>query len=221
MRTDPGVDAPPVKSPERQMPSGPEDADVARTPGRLDLKLLRLAVHGWWLGNPLVYKPGTADLGAVARELAGAGARSGTLVLDDRWRGVIGPQAAEAAHQDVVQLLLILRPALPREHVGPAVARAVAEVAQDMTGCSCALREPWQVALERGHTRTRFCQIQLEEHEDATLAGLRLALGHLWSSGQGDDQRPLPLAARPERREIFLARVLHALDGRLRALGTA
>jgi len=75
MRSELGVDAPPVKSPERQMPSGPEDADVARTPGRLDLKLLRLAVHGWWLGNPLVYKPGTADLGAVARELAGAGAR--------------------------------------------------------------------------------------------------------------------------------------------------
>lgn len=42
---------------------------------RLDLKALRIGLHGWWLGNPLVYKPGAVDPGAIARELASAGPR--------------------------------------------------------------------------------------------------------------------------------------------------
>jgi hypothetical protein len=183
---------------------------------RLDLNLLRLAVHGWWLGNPLVYKPETADLVAVARELAGAGARSGTVVLGEGDCADDTTAIEDPDERDLVQVVLIVRPPLPRAQAGMATALTVAEVAQEAAGRACTIEHSWEVVLECGEVRSRFCQVEVEDDEAATMIGLRLAFGYLWTHDQGGDEPATTIAARPDRREVFLARVLHRLDGRLR-----
>lgn len=199
-------------------------------PQHLDLKALRLAVHGWWLGNPLVYKPGVADLRAVARELAGAGAAGGTLVLSDTPDGSDGPASngtktlsdAEALPHDAVHAVLILRPTMPpmRMLLGTATAQAVAEVTQAVLGRPCAVRWRWQVVLRDGG-RIALClgRVSAEQDEDVALVDMRFALDRLWQAAQDDAGQVSPtLFARSDWREVFLARVLHTLDRRLREL---
>lgn len=196
----------------------------------LDLKALRLAVHGWWLGNPLVYKPGVADLTSVARELASAGAASGTLVLSDvpagrdRDSAVAGTILdAEAVPHDAVHAVLILRPPIPCTPLGAAAAQTVAEVAQAALGRPCAVQRRWHVVLrDGGRVSSQLCQVSADEYEDVALVDVRLALGQLWhAAGDEAGQPAAVLFTRPDWREVFLARVLHALDGRLRALREA
>jgi hypothetical protein len=198
----------------------------------LDLKALRLAVHGWWLGNPLVYKPGVADIGAVARELARAGATSGTLVLSDTPAGGDHPASddaetkaaalldAEAASHDSLHAVLILRPPMPGASLGAATAQAVAEVTQAALVRPCAVRWRWHVVLrERGQGSSRLCRVSAEQSEDVAFVDVRLDLRKLWQAALGDTGKPsATLVARSDWREVFLARVLHGLDGRLRAL---
>lgn len=214
------------------MPLQERAAKMAAGPQHLDLKALRLAVHGWWLGNPLVYKPGTADLNAVARELAGAEAVSGTLVLSDAQPGDdhVGDTAGTASvgdagtlRHDSVHAILILRPAISRAPLGAAATQAVAEVAQASLGRPCAVRWRWQVVLrDGGRVSSRLCRVSADEYEDVALVDLRLALGRLWQAAGDDTSQPAAaLFARLDWREVFLARVLHALDGRLQALRVA
>ena len=211
-----------------------------RSPSQpLDLKALRLAVHGWWLGNPLVYKPGVADLTAVARELAGAGAASGTLVLSDMPAGSGRPTAggmgarsdAKAAPYDTVHAVhavLILRPPmprmpLPRAPLGAATAQAIAGVAQTTLGQPCSVRWRWQVVLrDGGRIGSRLGRVSVEPDEDVALVDMRFALDGLRQAAQdAPGQGSGALFARPDWREVFLARVLHALDGHLRELRVA
>lgn len=195
----------------------------------LDLKALRLAVHGWWLGNPLVYKPGTADLNAVARELAGAGAASGTLVLseipadgDGDSDGIDTTLGAKTIPHGSIHAILILRPTVPRSLLGSAAAQAVAEVAQAALGRPCAVRRQWEVVLRDDPAAQRFCRVSVNTYEDVALVKLRLALGQLRTAAEDEAGQPaMPPFARPDWREVFLARVLHALDGRLRAMRVA
>lgn len=202
---------------------------------RLDLKALRLAVHGWWLGNPLVYKPGAADLAGVARELAGSGVASGALVLDDTpvgsdhlvgpHMGGIGaiPDAAAVPNGEAYQVhaILILRsPAvMAPTPVGMAAAQAIAEVAQGTLGRPCAVQGRWQVVLrEGGAVALRLARVTVEQDEDVTLLKMRLSLGRLLRAAQDYVNQPsTALFARADWREVFLARALHTLDGRLRA----
>lgn len=195
-----------------------ERADGGPQPGsdaadaRLNLKALRLATHGWLLGNPLVYKPGAADLCAVARELASAGVASGALVLSDT-----RPDSAD--RHDLIHAVLILRPAIPRAPLGMAAARSVAEVAQAALGRPCAVRRQWDVVLRGdGQSSTRrLCRVSVEQREDDTLVSLRFTLASLGAAGLANAQ-PAAFFARPDWREVFLARTLHTLDNRLRAL---
>lgn len=198
----------------------------ARPTGRLDLKLLRMAVHGWWLGNPLTYKPGMGDLIAVARELANAGAASGTLVLGDGHGsdapddgllvGTDGPGAGAGQH-DVVRALLILRMALSRPALGQAAALAIVEVAEEALGRPCAARGEWEVALAGEPEHGPLATVALQQEGDAALVELRLAFDRIDDAWQSDGELPGALLARADWREVVLARVLHALDGRLRA----
>jgi len=211
------------------MPTGDERHHTVRNrmlpKERLDLKALRIAVHGWWLGNPLVYKPGAADLCAVARELASAGAASGTLVLSDT-RPDNGSAVAEphVARHDIVQAVLILRSAIPRPLLGMAAALAVAEIADGALDHFSAVQWPWDVICyddsSRQH-RQRLCHVVVEEEADVAFVSLRLALGRIWAASATDGGATASLLARPDWREVFLAKVLHALDGRLRSLMTA
>ena len=203
---------------EERHPVTPERDRAMASGTHLDLKALRLAVHGWWLGNPLVYKPGVADLYAVARELASAGAASGTLVVSDAHRSGDAEQGIAAIHPDLVRAVLILRPALPRTPLGMAAALAIADVAQATLGRACAVRWRWEVVLRDGQSTPRLCRVSVERHEDVALVGLRLALGRLREASQESGQPATAIFARPDWREVFLARVLHALDNRLRAL---
>jgi hypothetical protein len=146
------LDACCVQSRGQQRASGREATGAARQPGSLDLKLLRMAVHGWWLGNPLVYKPETSDLDKLARELAGAGAQSGTLVLGHGWSADATAADPDGEGWEKVRLMLILRPKTPRAQTGMAAALTMAEVAQEAARCACTIQHHWEVVLERGHT---------------------------------------------------------------------
>lgn len=210
---------------------------------RLDLKALRMAVHGWWLGNPLVYKPGAPDLTAVARELAAAGAASGTIVVSDapatraavRLEPVSPLAAPPSSHPDHVAAVLILRPPRPlslpsSQALETAALHAVAESAQAVLGPDAshvrANRQPSQVTLgpTGGQLAAELCAVEVEQHADVAYVGLRLALDQLREAGiAGYQDAGERLAAgtmtgffsRPDWREVFLARVLHALEGRL------
>lgn len=221
----------PQEMPAREPIATTAGTQISDQPQPMDLKALRLAVHGWWLGNPLVYKPGIADLMAVARELAGAGAASGTLVLSDVSAGSDRATSdsagtlsgAEAIPHDSVQVIhgiLILRPPIPRAALSTAVAETIAEVAQTTLGRPCSVRWRRQVVLrEGGRVAVRLGRVSTEEYEGTVLVHMRLALGGLRQAAQNNtDQMAAALFARPDWREVFLARLLHALDGRLRAL---
>lgn len=187
----------------------------------LDLKALRLAVHGWRLGNPLVYKPHATDLVAVARELASAGVASGALVLDDaRQPDVSDPALASQAAQDRAHGILILRAALTPEWLGAAAARVVAEVARAALGRPCAVRRRWEVFLQDSEDDQRhdqrLCRVDVEQADgDAVLLGLRFDLGVIWTASQHAALPARTLFTRPDWREVFLARALHALDDQL------
>ena len=146
----------------------------------LNLKLLRLATHSWWLGNPVVYEPDTADPFELARELARAGVQSGTLELSERLTdaSTAGFDAALQAH-DQIQVVLILRPVMPCGEVATAAAHAVATVAQDMAGHTCVVRKSREVILAGGQPQTRWCQIAGERQAGSTIVGLSCALGGL------------------------------------------
>lgn len=191
----------------------------ARSPhvGRyLDLKAVRLAVHGWWLGNPLVYKPDVADLSAVARELAEAGAASGTLILSDALAldADTVPPDATRAHPDLVRAVVVLRPALPRATAGLAAAVAIAEVAENALNRGCVVRGHWDVALHDDGPALRVGDVAVDEHEAYTLVELRLSLRAIWAA-RPPEQASASLFARPDWAEVCVARMLHALDRRL------
>jgi hypothetical protein len=179
---------------------------------RLDLKALRIGLHGWWLGNPLVYKPEAADLVGIARELASAGATSGTLILSNT------ADANEHEHgRDQVRAILILRLPEPPEQLGEAAAHSIAEVIEGAFGHPCVIHERWEIALRDTTPPLRVCQIEIEAHDGVAFLDMRLDLGRLsaMEREQGSDGTAAALLARPDWREVVLARVLHALDVRL------
>ncbi|HEY7975833.1 MAG TPA: hypothetical protein VID72_10850 [Ktedonobacterales bacterium] len=177
---------------------------------RLNLKALRLATHGWSLGNPLVYKPGVADLGAVARELASAGTPTGALVLNDT-------QASSDNQHATVHAALILPPQPTQaQPVGMLVARGVAAVASAALSRPCAVRRRWDVIVRSDECATRrLCRVAVEQREDWTLVELWFALDQIWAARPQNAQPTETLFARPDWREVLLARTLHALDGQL------
>jgi hypothetical protein len=186
---------------------------------RLDLKALRIGLHGWWLGNPLVYKPGAADLVGIARELASAGAASGTLVLSD-----LSDANENDDCRDHVRAILILRLPESPEQLGEAAAHSIAEVIEGAFGNPCVIHERWEIALRDRTPPLRACQLKVEAHDGVAFLDMRLDLGRLSAmeqeqrQGQGSDGPAAALLARPDWREVLLARVLHALDVRLSSL---
>lgn len=178
---------------------------------RLDLKKVRLAVHGWKLGNPLAYKPGASDLVGVARALADAGLPSGACVLDD------------AGSDEAARLVLILREDEPPRLLAMAAACAVADVVEGALGAACAIRWPWDVALRSERGAPWVCRVGVEADPTArfTLLSLRLALGRIDAASESVGDGSAPLFARTDWREVVLARALHTLDARLGALGGA
>lgn len=180
---------------------------------RLDLKALRIGLHGWWLGNPLVYKPGAADLVGIARELASAGAASGTLVLGNT-------TDADENCSDHVRAILILRLPGPLEQLGEAAAHSIAEVIEGVFGHSCAIHERWEIAICDRTPPLRVCQLKVEAHDGVAFLDMRLDLRRLsaMEQEQVSDRPAAALLARLDWREVLFARVLHALDVRLSSL---
>jgi len=193
----------------------------AQVDQRLDLKALRLAVHGWWLGNPLVYEPGVADLCAVAYKLASAGAVSGALIVGGARDTDDTPRGDSATHHDQLQAVLILRTAVSPAQIGQATAAAIAEMASTALGLSCAVQQQWNVVVRDARpprSPARLCHIAVSKRQDVTFLGLRLALEPLWATAKEGNQLAGSLLARADWREVFLARTLHALDVRLQTL---
>lgn len=182
---------------------------------RFDVKALRLATHGWLLGNPLVYKPGAADLAGIARQLALAGSSSGTLALGD----------ASGADGEPAEAILILRLAISREALGAMAAEAIVEVAEEALGRACVIRASagqWDVARGDEASAHPIAYVSLAETDGAVLLRLRLAFDALWEAGHTANGQPAsPLFERSDWREVFLARALHTMDIRLKALPPA
>lgn len=234
-------DVDPVTGRDRPSTSLPGGAPTTASHLRLDLKALRMAVHGWWLGNPLAYKPGVPDLLAVTRALAAAGAASGTIVVSDA-PAAAGSSPADggppspASSPDRVEAVLILRPPLPLPQpsgtLAQAVLQAVAEsawaVLDPTSSRSCAIRWPSEVVVHRpadGEPVAPLCSVEVEQHAGIAYVGLRFALDQLPLVGvatcDSEGQRPgtgMEFFARSDWREVFLARVLHTLEGHLRKL---
>lgn len=186
----------------------------------LDLKAIRLAVHGWWLGSPLVYKPGVTDPRGVAHELAGTGAVSGTLVVSDARSAGGSAFGMAPIRRDRVRTVLLLREELSRPQVGMAAALAAAEAVQTALDRPCAVRWPWDILLQQGEQAAPLCclmRVAVAPDEGVTLLDLRLAFGRMLAVREAGSA-PTALMERPDWREVLLARVLHLLDGRLRAL---
>lgn len=198
--------------------------DVQPQRRRMDLKALRLAVHGWWLGNPLVYKPGSTDLMAIARELADAGAASGALILDDADSATAQSGkvawATPTGRSTALHAIVIVRTKLSPSALGAEAAHAIAQVAQDALGRPCSVHGRWEVVAGAAHgDPTRVGYTSIEAGDGVAFVDIRLMLAQLSllaeaSAGPG---APAGLLAREDWREVFLARVLHTLDGRLRA----
>ena len=191
-------------------------SETAPAHTRFDVKALRLATHGWLLGNPLVYKPGAADLAGIARELARAGSASGTLVLGDTG-------AANDVDGATAQAVLILRLAMPQAALGSAAAEAITAVVGETFGSPCGVRAiagQWDVEMRTGASSNVVAHVSALDEDGATLLGLRFAFDALWDAGHdarhdAGGQPETPLLARTDWREVLLARALHALDMRL------
>lgn len=237
----------PVAEGDRLRPAVPTGAPTAALPHtRLDLKALRMAVHGWWLGNPLVYKPGASDLMAVARELSAAGVASGAIIVSDApaalaaARPVPAPAARPSSYLDQIAAVLVLRPPLPLSRseslpsgaaLEAAVLIAVAEttrdvLSHDVSDVRIEYQPPRVILGPAGDQPTaELCSVEVDQHADVAYVSLRLALGQLRLAGvAGNQDEGEQLAtgarflARSDWREIYLARVLHALEGRIREL---
>lgn len=203
-------------------------APVSPMTQRLSLKAIRLAVHGWLLGNPLVYKPGASDLDSIAHELAATGAPSGALILDDEpMGGDHGDAPASTANPDgsrpeTVHAVLILRYTATSQLLGTAAAHALAEVAQATIGLPCDVQWPWRVVVhhEQGKT-TCLGSVSVEDVGDATLVGVHLLFSRLRQVAEDHAEAgaPVSLFARGDWREVMLARMLHTLESRLATLG--
>ncbi len=186
---------------------------------RLDLKALRIGLHGWWLGNPLVYKPGAANLIGIARELASAGAASGTLVLSN------SADAYEDGRAHVGAILIRRLPEPPAQ-LGEAAAPPIAEVIEGAFGRPCVIHERWEIALRDTPPPLPVCQLKVEAHDGVAFLDMRLDLGRLSAMDQEQEQEreqvsdgpAAALLARTDWREVLLARMLHALDVRLSSL---
>lgn len=191
-------------------------SETAPAHTRFDVKALRLATHGWLLGNPLVYKPGAADLAGIARELARAGSASGTLVLSDAG-------AANDVDGATAQAILILRLPMSQAALGSAAAEAIAAVVGEMFGYPCGVRASagqWDVEMRNGASSRVVAHVSALDDNGATLLGLCFGFDALWDARHdarhdAGGQPETPLLARPDWREVLLARALHALDMRL------
>lgn len=235
----------PVKRHDRQGTILPGSTPATASYLRLDLKALRMAVHGWWLGNPLVYKPGAPDLAAIARELAASGAASGTLVVSDAPPTVAAVAATTSApapvgrpsQPDLIEAVLILRSPLPLSSTAlvETALQAVADTAKDLLGPpsarAWAIHRSSEVVVGRVDDErvARLCLGKVEAHAEIAYLSLTFALRTLLAAGCGDDldgcspadgdahrTTGMRFFARPDWREVYLARVLHALEGRLK-----
>jgi hypothetical protein len=196
-----------------------QQSETAPAQTRFDVKALRLATHGWLLGNPLVYKPGAADLTGIARELARAGSASGTLVLGDAGAANDANDIGGATAQAILLLRLPMSPAA----LGSAAAEAISAVVGEMFGYPCGVRTiagQWDVEMRNGASSRVVAHVSALDEDGAALLGLRFAFDALWDAGHdarhdAGGQPVSPLLTRPDWREVLLARALHALDMRL------
>lgn len=108
--------------------------------------------------------------------------------------------------------------------LGEAAAPSIAEVIEGAFGYPCVIHERWEIALRDRTPPLRVCQLKVEAHEGVAFLDIRLDLGRLsaidqnQAREQGTDGPAAALLARPDWREVLLARGLHALDVRLSSL---
>lgn len=174
------------------------------TARKLDLRLLRMGVHGWWLGNPLVYLAAGGSTTAYAAELAGAGAREGTVVIAEH-----EPHAGDAvedarppsADEYPLVFTLILRAPFAPPVLLMAALLAAADALERVTGTRAEVRgASVYLPAERP-----VCAVRLEPCADAMLVTVGLAP----VTGVDADEA---------HRETLASHLLHQLDRHCTAL---
>lgn len=170
----------------------------------LDVTALRRALHGWWLGNPLLYMPALDSAGACARELARTDGTPGTTLVTD--------QCSENG-EDIrrIGLSLILPAGLPvaalTEAASAAAEEAVEAVQQRQQGVGATFRT-WLAPVTGCHL---LCATLEMETPGGTLWRARGAHGTGGSGTSGGWREP-------GAAEALLATLLHRLDLRCGAL---
>ncbi|HEU4784949.1 MAG TPA: hypothetical protein VFS83_16545, partial [Ktedonobacterales bacterium] len=120
--------------------------------------------------------------------------------------------------------ILILRLPEPTEQLGDAATHSIAEVIEKAFGHPCVIRERWEIALRDTKPPLPVCQLKVEAHDGVAFLDMRLDLGRLSAMDQEQEREQVSdgpaaaLLARPDWREVLLARMLHALDVRLSSL---
>lgn len=184
-----------------------EIQEAGKDVGLLNLVALRIALHGWWFGQPVVPAPPGHATAQNSSELAEQGARTGTVVVT---AGL--PEPVRAAHPQALadgsaSVTLIIRPALPL-WLGAALAgvAALESVADAATGCT--LR--WPCVVDDGEIWVFSGAVA--SFPAYTLITLAANLPRISTWSQPDQP------SRTDQGELLIARWLHRVEAWYRAL---
>lgn len=110
---------------------------AALAEGPLDLAALRLALHGWWFGQPVVPAPPGRSIEHYTSHLAEHGERTGPVVVTAGLPEPVQAEHPQARAGDGAAVTLIIRPALSFWLGAALTGIAALETASDVpTGCT-------------------------------------------------------------------------------------
>lgn len=179
----------------------------------LDVEMLRTALRGRRLGNPVVYFPTLGSTNSSAADLAREGAAEGTLVTTDdqtAGRGRIGRSWRSLPGQQLA-LSLVLRPTFPPHFLVMASALAVAETIERVAGLATGIKWPNDVQVDG----RKVCGILIETSTDFAIVGIGLNVN---GSLTGDAELAMRATTLAEAlghalsREVLAIELLQRLD---------
>ncbi len=197
-------------APAKSENAGAGHPQTALVEGSLDLVALRIALHGWWFGQPVVPAPPGHSTEQYASALAEQGAHTGTVVVTAEPPEPVQAAQPQALADGCASVTLIIRPALP-PWLGAALAgvAALESVADAATGCTL----HWPCMVDDG--TTWIFSGAVASFPAYTLITLAANLPRINAWNQLDQP------SRPDRGELLIARWLHRVEGWYRVLEPA
>ncbi len=183
--------------------------EVGKDASPLNLAALRIALHGWWFGQPVVPAPPGCPTDQYSYELAEKGAHTGTVVT------AVLPKPVQAESPQTVtysaaSVILIIQSALA-PWLGAALAGVAALESVTSAGTACTLR--WPCVIDTGETWVFSGSVA--SSPTFTLITLAVNVQGIRAWSQPDQSH------RPDRAELLIAHWLHRVEGWYRALELA